>query len=203
MSKGYFLSGLWLVDFLLWVWYPLGRKYRLSSKERPRKQRGQGVNYTYGESPLRVLELINTHCSPKSGTVFMELGCGTGRLSFAAAMQYQMKALGVDAIPSFIRRAQRICRLLGRDDVHFVKGDLFDLDWSTADMLYITTTTFTEETLSRFHLKASEVKEGGWLISLTHPPKGEGWSLMNTVVVDCSWGVATLFMSQKSTGTTP
>ena len=125
MSKGYFLSGLWIVDFLFWVWYSMGRKYRLSSKERPRKQLGQGVNYTYGETPLSVLETIFVECSPKVGAVFMELGCGTGRLSFAAVLQYQLKAIGVDIIPSFVRRASRLGHLMGLEDLRFVEGDFF------------------------------------------------------------------------------
>jgi len=204
MIKGYWRHGVCFVDIVLWFWFSMGRKYRISSRERPRLEMGEGINYTYGETPLRALESIFDIVEPLPGERFLELGCGTGRLSLAASLVYRLHAVGIEAIPTFVRRASLLARWMGIDHAaSFRHGDLFQSDWSDADIIYLTATTFTVGRLKSIDEKIDEMKEGAWLCCLTHRPSHSDLLLRHTLVVDCSWGPATVFICRKLTCALP
>lgn len=71
----------------------------------------------------------------KAGEVHYDLGCGDGRIVITAA-QRGAKATGIDLDPQRIKEANENAEKAGlKGKVTFIEGDLFDFDFSTADVL--------------------------------------------------------------------
>lgn len=71
----------------------------------------------------------------KSGDIHYDLGCGDGRIVISAAKRGAI-ATGIDLDPERIKEANENARKAGvADKVTFIEGDLFNFDFSKADVL--------------------------------------------------------------------
>lgn len=71
----------------------------------------------------------------KAGNVHYDLGCGDGRIVISAAKRGAI-ATGIDLDPERIKEANENAKEAGvTDKVTFIEGDLFDFDFSKADVL--------------------------------------------------------------------
>jgi SAM-dependent methyltransferase len=87
-------------------------------------------------TPDEVVKEMMDLAKVKPGDVVYDLGCGDGRLVIAAAKRGAAKAVGVDIDPDRIREAWANARAQGvADKVTFVQGDLFQMDFSDADVV--------------------------------------------------------------------
>ena len=140
---------LWRLELALALRYGLGQAYRISLRERPQKHGGQGVRFTYGETPPAAAERLLNLAAVSDGDRFLELGAGIGRVSLRAALR-GAAAEGIEQIPTFVENANRIARRLGLGArCRFRQADLFAADWSQATVLYVTPTAFSAEDLAR------------------------------------------------------
>ncbi|TJZ50855.1 class I SAM-dependent methyltransferase [Sphingobacterium olei] len=72
----------------------------------------------------------------KAGDVHFDLGCGDGRIVISAAKRGAAEATGIDLDPERIKEANANAVKAGvADKVTFIEGDLFDFDFSKADVL--------------------------------------------------------------------
>ena len=72
------------------------------------------------------------------GETFCDLGCGEGRVLVTAAKEFSARAIGVEIDPLKVMLARMFARMKGVDDrVQIVRGNMFDFDPSTADVLYL------------------------------------------------------------------
>lgn len=87
-------------------------------------------------TPERVVEEMLTLAAVKPGDVVYDLGCGDGRIVIAAAKRGAAKAVGVDIDPERIQEARENARSAGvANQVTFIQGDLFQVDFSDADVV--------------------------------------------------------------------
>jgi SAM-dependent methyltransferase len=193
LTTDYFRLGLWRTDLALAWHYGLGQAFKISLRQRPRAIRGEGVGFTYGETPLAAMRRILDLTDASADDTFLELGSGTGRFCMFAARLIGMETTGVEQIPTFVENARRISDRQGLS-CRFLQGDLFAQSWSEHSLLYITPTTFTDAGLARFHDKCQELRPGARLVSLTHPPEAPGLVPVAMDVLDFSWGPATVFV---------
>lgn len=178
---------------MLWH-YSLGRAFRTSLKNRPRKRL---LGLTYGETPLSSFEQMMDWAQPRAGEVFLELGSGTGRLSMVASMAMGLQSFGIDCITPFVRNANAVSKRLQLSS-SFEEGDFFERSWSDADIVYITATASTDEQVQRMSQKCGELKEGARLISLTHPPQSDVMTKLGMRMMDFSWGTTAVFLSKRN-----
>jgi len=74
----------------------------------------------------------------KRNGLFIELGSGDGRVSRIAVKTYQVKATGVDVNPLLIIWSNLLTKIQGiNKNCHFSRKNIFDIDYSQADYLYI------------------------------------------------------------------
>ena len=72
----------------------------------------------------------------KPGDVVYDLGCGDGRIVITAAAKFGATGVGVDLNPERIKEANANAEAAGvSDKVKFVVGDLFEFDFSEADVV--------------------------------------------------------------------
>ncbi|VFR45284.1 hypothetical protein BER2_4309 [plant metagenome] len=70
--------------------------------------------------------------------IFVDLGAGDGRVSIAAARDFQAQALGVEFDPQMVAVSQRNAREAGvADRARFIEGDIFKADFSQANIVFM------------------------------------------------------------------
>ena len=135
-------------------------RQRVLSSER---KEDHAQEMTYGEigcsEALRVLEL--TGVRPRAGEVFCDLGCGRGQIVLGAWCKWKhtlSSCFGIDALNGLIQvaesvsssvRSNRVLDEVDDDDaeLRFRCADFFaeDSEWLSADILWITSTTYPSE----------------------------------------------------------
>ena len=72
------------------------------------------------------------------GETVCDLGCGEGRVLITAAKEFSARAIGVDIDPLKILLARLLRKINGVDDrVNIVRGNLFDFNPGSADVIYL------------------------------------------------------------------
>src|SRR5690606_766636 len=123
----------------------------------------------------------------KAGDVHYDLGCGDGRIAISAAKR-GATSTGVDLDPQRIKEANENAKEAGvTDKVTFVQGNLFNFDFSKADVL---TLYLLPEVILKLPPKIlEELKPGRAVVSYAFD-MGD-WEPEKTITVDGS----TIFLS--------
>jgi len=118
----------------------------------------------------------------KAGDVHYDLGCGDGRIAISAAKR-GATSTGVDLDPQRIKEANENAKEAGvTDKVTFVQGNLFDFDFSKADVL--TLYLLPEVNLKLRSKILKELKPGTRIVS--HAFDMGDWEPEKTMTVDGS-----------------
>jgi SAM-dependent methyltransferase len=113
------------------MWVPACQR-PTAAGDRP----SRSPDVVYVPTPDGVVKEMMDLAEVKPGDVVYDLGCGDGRIVIAAAKRGAAKAVGVDIDPERIREAWANAREEGvADKVAFVEGDLFQMDFSDADVV--------------------------------------------------------------------
>ena len=139
---------------------------------------------------------ICSHLSIGPEDHFVELGCGTGRISLLLANEYPFVVTGIDLIEPFVIQAQQIAKQHSLPCT-FLHADILEIDWNQFSILYVTATTYSEEKLQSLWQKSKEIRTGAMFITVTHPPPKQDFQLIFMEVCQFSWGVATVYISRR------
>ncbi|MDO5522431.1 MAG: class I SAM-dependent methyltransferase [Bacteroidia bacterium] len=94
------------------------------------------LDVPYVPTPMDVVEAMLDLAKVGKNDVVYDLGCGDGRMVVTAAKKYGATGIGVDLNPDRIEDANRNAREQGvTDKVKFYEGNLFDFDFSKANVL--------------------------------------------------------------------
>ncbi|MEM2588225.1 MAG: class I SAM-dependent methyltransferase [Candidatus Bathyarchaeia archaeon] len=108
----------------------------------------------------------------KPGEVFFDLGAGDGRTVIMAAKDFGARAVGVELREDLAKKALSSVYEEGlQDRVTIVNGDMFNVDLSSADVVFLYLTTSANEKV-RPKLEA-ELKSGARVVS--HDYEIVGW----------------------------
>lgn len=122
------------------------------------------LDVPYVPTKQEVVEEMLRVAGVKAGDVVYDLGCGDGRIVITAAQKFGATGVGVDLNPQRIKEANENAKAAGvTDKVKFVEGDLFDFDFSEANVV-------TMYLLPSVNLKLrpklqSELKPGSRIVS--------------------------------------
>src|SRR5690554_1729107 len=93
------------------------------------------LDVPYVPTKQSVVEAMLDMAGVKKGDVHYDLGCGDGRIVISAAKRGAI-ATGVDLDPQRISEANENARKAGvAGKVKFIEGNLFELDFTDADVL--------------------------------------------------------------------
>jgi len=108
----------------------------------------------------------------KPGEVFFDLGSGDGRAVIMAVKEFGARAVGVELREDLVKKALSSIYELGlQDRVTIVNGDMFNVDLTSADVVFLYLTTSANEKV-RPKLEA-ELKHGVRVVS--HDYEIVGW----------------------------
>jgi len=123
-------------------------------------------------SPEPVIRRLLQMADLKPGEIFVDLGAGDGRPVIIAAKEFGAYAIGVELREDLAKQAMKKVVELGlQDRVKIIHGDMFNVDISMADVVYLYLTTSANEKV-RPKLE-NELKKGARVVS--HDYEIIGW----------------------------
>ena len=123
-------------------------------------------------SPLPVVRRMLVLAELKPGEILYDLGAGDGRAVIMAAQEFGARAVGIELREDLAKKALQTVYQLGlQDRVTILHSNLFDVDISPADVVFLYLTTSANEKVKP-KLEA-ELKPGARVIS--HDYEIIGW----------------------------
>ncbi|MCJ7767004.1 methyltransferase domain-containing protein, partial [Candidatus Bathyarchaeota archaeon] len=129
-------------------------------------------------SPPQVIRQMLLLADVRPGEVIFDLGAGDGRTVIMAAKDFSARAVGVELRDDLVKKALGTVyeqNLQGR--ITIVNGDMFGVDLSSADVVFLYLTTSANEKI-RPKLDA-ELKRGVRIVS--HDYEVVGWKPVKVV----------------------
>lgn len=116
-------------------------------------------------SPQPIVSKMLELAGLKGGETVYDLGCGDGRILFAAAKDFGAKAIGVELSETLVRRTRERAEMLGlQDRVSVIQGDMMAVNLKDADVIALYLMTEANDQL-RPKLE-KELKAGARVVSL-------------------------------------
>lgn len=126
----------------------------------------------YVSTPLPVVRQMLVLAELKPGEIVYDLGSGDGRVVIMAAQEFGARAVGVELRKDLVRKAlDRVFELGLEREVKILQSDLFKVDLSPADVVFLYLTTSANEKVKP--KLESELKRGARVVS--HDYEVLGW----------------------------
>jgi tRNA A58 N-methylase Trm61 len=128
-------------------------------------------------SPLPVVRQMLTVADLKPGETFYDLGAGDGRTVIMAAQEFGARSVGVELREDLAKKALVTIHDLGiQDRVTIVQDDMFNINLSPADVVFLYLTTSANDKVKPKLEK--ELKPGTRVVS--HDYEILGWKPLKT-----------------------
>jgi predicted RNA methylase len=123
-------------------------------------------------SPVQVIQFMLKLADLKAGEVLFDLGAGDGRTAIMAAKAFGARAVGVELREDLAKKALSTIHDSGlADRVTIVNGDMFSVNLTSADVVFLYLTTSANEKI-RPKLE-TDLKKGVRVVS--HDYEIVGW----------------------------
>ena len=123
----------------------------------------------YAPSPLPVISTALKLADLKPGMVFVDLGCGDGRVVVKAAWMYGCKAVGVDLDKAQVEKARTLAKEHGVEQLtKFYWADVTNVSLNKVDVVYC---YLEASTMDELAYRFATMKPGSKLISYAHTTK--------------------------------
>ncbi len=97
-------------------------------------------------SPVQVIQFMLTLADLKAGEVFFDLGAGDGRTVIMAARSFGARAVGIELREDLAKKALSTINENGLSDrITIVNGDMFSVNLTSADVVFLYLTTSANE----------------------------------------------------------
>jgi predicted RNA methylase len=114
----------------------------------------------------------------RAGEIFFDLGAGDGRTVVMAAKEYGARAVGVELREELAKKALSTIYEQGlQDRITIVNGDMFNVDLTSADVIFLYLTTSANEKVKP--KLENELRHGTRIIS--HDYEIVGWKPVKVV----------------------
>lgn len=130
---------------------------------------GAKLIYRYGETPLTTFDRICKEAELQSEDVLYELGCGAGKTVFFAALFIGCEAFGVDILPTFIEKAEKIRREVALYRAHFEYGNMLQVDLQRATAIYLYGSDLEDEVIGQLIVNLAKTSPGTKIITVSYP----------------------------------
>jgi SAM-dependent methyltransferase len=133
-----------------------------------------GHQHMYAEltqaSLTQLFQILKSHYELNSNSVFVDLGCGLGKVVYLASQCRVLKSIGVEVVPEHLENARKSMKKLKAENVELIEGDIKDnlhkLDRKTH--LYAFDFLFSDETMRLIYAFARK-RKGLYLASFRKP----------------------------------
>lgn len=164
--------------------------YRICKSFMQKEQKAE--IHVYGETPLTELYNILTKLKLKKEDCFIDLGCGRGRNVFFVSSFFNCKVIGIDIVPIFCERAQKIAF-----SPRFLCEDMTTSDLTEGTVLYFYATCLEEDLLLSMITKFTKLRAGTKIITVSFPLSdySKAFSTLFSKTASYPWGKTELFVN--------
>jgi SAM-dependent methyltransferase len=154
-------------DLLLLMLYLFRNPFRMA--RRFLIKQGSVDSFSYGETPLTTFgEIIKAaELSPSDKVV--ELGCGRGRTLFWLKAFVGCEVVGIECVPGFVTRAQKVVKWCGWKGIDFRCENMFTADLSEATVVYLYGTSLSDREIERLITLMKRLPSGAKVITVSYP----------------------------------
>lgn len=132
----------------------------------------------YVPSPPQVVRQMLVLSELRPGEVFFDLGAGDGRTVIMAAKDFGARAVGIELREDLAKRALSVVYESNlQDRITIVNGDMFNVDLTSADVVFLYLTTSANEKIKP--KLETELKHGARVVS--HDYEIVGWKPLKIV----------------------
>lgn len=183
--------------------------YRLSREARNRRGR-EDESFRYGEIDAVALCEVMDSLPPDANEVFYDLGSGTGRAVFAAALTGRFRrVIGVELLADLHDAAGRALARFDSDvrpqlpvemrtvTIEFVRADLGTFNYSDADVIFTHCTCFTPALMAQLAAGIERVRVGARVITASKLLSSSSLKMIGTQSGKMDWGVTPLIIYVK------
>jgi len=184
-----------------------GRSLSLEGRE---SQQLSSKSFVYGEAVLNpFIELIK-EANPAPGGVFLDAGSGTGKAVFIAHLFFDFKkSVGVELLEALYKASEQVLERyekefrpqikndVGDREVKFIHGNILDIDYSNADLVFMNSTCFQEDLMEGLVPYVNDMKPGSTLVTLSKSINSPAFELYKQKMFEFSWGQGTGFYHRK------
>jgi len=125
----------------------------------------------YVPTPAKIARRALSLAGLKPHEILYDLGCGDGRVLILAAIEYGAFAIGVECNPLLAWIARRNVRKAHVEElVKVITGNLFNIDLSRADVVFLYLSQYANERLK--DKMAKELKRGARIVTYVFPIVG-------------------------------
>ena len=182
------------VDSQLYKHYFYPNQFWIALTEGLKVERPETLyRLTYGETTWFGIDAMLKRVGARPEDVFYDLGCGTGRNVFFAGLVYDMKAVGVDLLSSFIDYATQTAQQNQLEKIHFVQQNIFETPLHEASIVFVTANCYDQETMPMLVKRLEDLKPGSHLISTHRSIPSSRLKVTGTQKLPFSWGVDTVY----------
>ncbi len=129
-------------------------------------------------SPVQVIRQMLVLAELRAGEIFFDLGAGDGRTVVMAAKEYGARAVGVELREDLAKKALSSIYEQGlQDRITIVNGDMFNVDLTSADVIFLYLTTSANEKVKP--KLENELRHGTRIVS--HDYEIVGWKPVKVV----------------------
>ena len=173
----------------------------------------QGSEFTYGEVEYLYFVPLLKMAAPKSGGVFWDLGCGTGKGLVAAALSENHfdKICGVEFIETLAQTARLTTKRYSEMAVakgyetkermqnlfNVVQGDMTKVDWSDADLIYVSSICFPDSLIHNLVELGKKLKAGTRILTLKIWEDRSTYRVLHNLRIKMSWGKNGVYILEK------
>ncbi|MBS4168326.1 class I SAM-dependent methyltransferase [Parachlamydia sp. AcF125] len=184
-------------DLLLLCQYLWQNPFAISKNFLMRKEEKE--IYAYGETPLTSLEKIAAACQITSKDVVYELGCGRGRSCFWTHCFYQCSVIGIDFVPAFIQKAEKVKAKCHLQAIEFRCEDMLQTDFSKGTLFYLYGTCLEEDLIKKLLEKFKSLPAGTKIVTVSYPltDYSPDFALIKTLSVPFTWGEGDVYIQVK------
>jgi outer membrane protein assembly factor BamB/protein-L-isoaspartate O-methyltransferase len=144
--------------------------YEVAAKKEQREEKKQPTGGVFVPTPPDIVEKMLDLATVKKGELVCDLGCGDGRILVAAAKRFGARGYGIDIDSECVKLAREaVVEAKVGDLVTIEKGDLFDADFSKADVLAL---YLVPATLQKLIPKFEKLKPGVRIVTHVFPIPG-------------------------------
>lgn len=163
--------------------------------------------FIYGEIDVLSFHNILEKADPLPGDIFYDLGSGTGKAVFTAALFFDFsKSCGIELLPPLYEKANHQLKkathffqnsqatyakehLAKMSTIQFINGSFLTCDCSDANILYIAATCLKDQTWESLIQKMATLSPGTRIIVATKSIHHERFEMMYQGIELMSWGL--------------
>ncbi len=151
--------------------YPANELPFLVSNQDRESMDISGKEFTYGEVEFSSFYEVLVEAKPQEGEIFFDLGSGAGKAVFTAAYNFPFsKVYGIELLPGLYNLAERALKRASdevKERVKFVNANFLEYDFSSAKVVFISATCFSDETVEQVMKNCEQLTLGARVIILT------------------------------------